>query len=324
MAEHESVLKKEVIEQLHIKEDGIYVDCTLGRAGHAALIASQLSDKGLLVGFDQDHDAIEAAKKKLKSYPAIFIHANFRHLKSELLKRNIEKVDGILFDLGVSSPQLDQAERGFSYQHEAKLDMRMDQRQTLTAHTIINTWTYSELVDIFFTYGEERFAKQIARNIDMERKNKPIDTTHELVDIIKKAIPAPARRKGGHPAKRVFQALRIAVNDELGSFNDALHQAAEVVSISGRITVITFHSLEDRICKAAFKKWSTEKPVPKGLPIIPASHEAPFQMVTRKPIIPTEEEITNNRRARSAKLRVVKKIKQWDEQFSYEKGWKKR
>lgn len=322
MNEHESVLKYEVIEQLNIKPDGIYVDCTLGRAGHALAIAKQLTDEGLLIGFDQDADAIRVAKEKLAPYPAQLIHTNFRHVKAELAKRDIHKIDGILFDLGVSSPQLDEADRGFSYQHDARLDMRMDKRQDLSAYDIVNTWSYEDLAAVIYAYGEERFSRRIARNIERERKVKPIKTTHELVEIIKQSIPAPARRKGGHPAKRTFQALRIAVNDELASFNDALHQAAELLSESGRITVLTFHSLEDRICKLAFRKWSAPLDVPRGLPIVPDEHEPPFQLITRKPIVPTEEEVERNRRARSAKLRVVEKIKPWDDRFSYEERWK--
>lgn len=323
MNKHESVLKNEVLESLAVKEDGVYIDCTLGRAGHAEAIVSHLKEDGLLIGFDQDIEAIEAAKVKLPKEQSLLIHANFRELQVELTSREITNVDGILFDLGVSSPQLDQGERGFSYQHEAKLDMRMDQRQSLTAYEIVNTWAYEQLVKIFFTYGEEKFSKQIARNIERKRAVKKIETTHELVEIIKESIPAPARRTGGHPAKRVFQALRIAVNDELASFNDALHQAAEVITVGGRISVITFHSLEDRLCKQAFQKWSTEKPVPRGLPIIPKEFEAPFKRITKKPIVPTKEEILHNRRARSAKLRVVEKVKEWDAQFTYEEGWKR-
>jgi len=319
---HESVLKEESIESLHIKPDGIYVDCTLGRAGHAKGIMKQLSDQGLFIGFDQDIEAIDAAKTILPEEHSLLIHANFRQLKAELSKREIYSVDGFLFDLGVSSPQLDQGERGFSYQHDATLDMRMDQRQDLTAYEIVNNWSYEQLVRIFFRYGEEKFSKQIARKIERARESNHITTTHDLVEIIKSAIPAPARRKGGHPAKRSFQALRNAVNDELNSFNDALHQAAEMVLIGGRISVITFHSLEDRICKQAFQKWSSEKPVPRGLPIIPEDFKAPFQQISRKPILPDESEITENRRARSAKLRVVEKIKEWDKTFVYEEGWR--
>lgn len=323
MHTHESVLKDETIELLNIKEDGTYIDCTLGRAGHAQEIARRLSNKGLLIGFDQDIEAIEAAKHVLPEEKSLLIHANFRHLESELKKREIERVDGILFDLGVSSPQLDQGERGFSYQHDAKLDMRMDQQQSLTAYEVVNEWSYEQLVQIFFRYGEEKFSRQIARNIEKQRKERPIETTFELVDIIKQSIPAPARRKGGHPAKRVFQAIRIAVNDELNSFNDALHQAARVLSIGGRIAVITFHSLEDRLCKQAFQKWSTEKQLPKGLPMLPEEYLPPFKRITRKPITPSKQELDRNRRARSAKLRVVEKVKDWDEQYRYEEGWSK-
>lgn len=323
MSQHESVLKAEVIDSLAIKPNGIYVDCTLGRAGHTAEIAAQLNETGKIIGFDQDITAIEAGKLKLESYNPILIHANFRNLKSELLRHGITQVDGILFDLGVSSPQLDEGHRGFSYQHDAKLDMRMDQTQELTAYTVVNEWDFHSLVRIFFTYGEEKFSKQIARKIEAKRALKPIETTHELVEIIKEAIPAPARRKGGHPAKRVFQAIRIAVNDELVAFNDALHQAAEVISIGGRISVITFHSLEDRQCKVAFQRWSTDKPTPRGLPIVPEGHEAPFKRITKKAVLPTENEISENRRSRSAKLRVVEKINEWDAFFTYEGGWKK-
>lgn len=321
--EHESVLRDEVIEYLAIKEDGSYVDCTLGRAGHAYEIARRLNEDGLLIGFDQDKDAIEAATKKLADYSTLLIHENFRHLASELKAHNITDVDGILFDLGVSSPQFDQGFRGFSYQNDAKLDMRMDQRQPLTAYDIVNDWPYEDLVRILFQYGEEKFSKQIARNIERKREIVPIATTFELVELIKEAIPAAARRKGGHPAKRTFQALRIAVNDELNSFNDALHQAAEMVGTGGRIAVITFHSLEDRICKQAFRKWSTEKPVPRGMPVVPEEFAPPFKLITRKPIVPSDEEIGENRRARSAKLRIVEKIKEWDSSFSYEEGWRK-
>src|SRR5690625_4337792 len=320
---HESVLKIETIDSLHIKPNGIYVDCTLGRAGHAKEITSFLSNQGKLIGFDQDIEAIEIAKTLLPKENALLIHANFNKLKAELHKRDIFSVDGVLFDLGVSSPQFDDGERGFSYQHDAKLDMRMDQRNPLSAYEIVNSWTYEQLVRIFFTYGEEKFSKQIARNIERQREIQSIETTHDLVEIIKDSIPAPARRTGGHPAKRVFQALRIAVNDELESFNDALHQSAKVLSIGGRISVITFHSLEDRLCKQAFQKWSTEKPVPRGFPVIPDEFQAPFKRITRKPLLPTEEEVLHNRRSRSAKIRVVEKTKELNGQFKNKEGWKR-
>ncbi|WP_194074603.1 16S rRNA (cytosine(1402)-N(4))-methyltransferase RsmH [Oceanobacillus halophilus] len=325
MFEHYSVLKDETIRGLAIKEDGTYIDCTLGGGGHSEQIASRLNDNGLLIAFDQDLDALEAAKKRLQKYQSriLFVHANFRQMEKELQDHGIEHVDGILFDLGVSSPQLDRGERGFSYHQDAKLDMRMNQTDLLTAYEIVNNWSYNQLVSIFFRYGEEKFSKQIARKIEQYRETKSIDTTHELVEIIKDAIPAPARRKGGHPAKRIFQALRIAVNDELEAFNDAIHQAARVVDTNGRIAVITFHSLEDRLCKQAFKKWSTPKDTPRNLPIIPKEFEAPFRLITRKPIAAGDEELEKNRRSRSAKLRIVEKVNPWNEEFTYEEGWKK-
>lgn len=306
---HKSVLKKETIDGLNVKPNGTYVDCTVGGGGHAEEIVTQLDTDGLLIAFDQDRDALTAAKEKLERYKKniIFINENFRELKKALIDHQIEEVDGILFDLGVSSPQLDREERGFSYHADAKLDMRMNQSQSLDAYEIINTWSYNDLVAIFFKYGEEKFSKQIARNIEKTRENKSITTTQELVDIIKSAIPAPARRKGGHPAKRIFQALRIAVNDELRVFEDALEQSAEVIGSNGRIVVITFHSLEDRICKQAFKSWSTPKPLPKNFPVIPEGHDAKFRSITRKPIIASETEVSQNRRSRSAKLRIVEK-----------------
>lgn len=325
MFEHYSVLKNETIEGLAIKPDGIYVDCTLGGGGHTEQIARQLNENGTVIGFDQDLEALKAAKKRLSPYKdrVQFIHSNFKHLENKLKEQGIHQVDGILFDLGVSSPQLDHGERGFSYHREATLDMRMDQTQKLTAFDVVNHWSYNALVTIFFKYGEEKFSKQIARKIEEYRKQEPIETTHQLVDIIKDAIPAPARRKGGHPGKRIFQAIRIAVNDELNVFNDALHQAARVLSLEGRLVAITFHSLEDRLCKHAFKKWSTAKEVPRNLPILPKDHEPPFKLITRKPIVATKEELEDNRRSRSAKLRIVEKIDEWNDDFIYDEGWRK-
>lgn len=322
---HISVLKNETITGLAIKPNGTYIDCTLGGGGHSLEIVSQLNDDGVLIAFDQDLDALKAAKERLKDYAdkIIFIHANFRNLQASLKTHDINHVDGILFDLGVSSPQLDRGDRGFSYRHDAKLDMRMDQASPLTAYEIVNHWSYHQLISIFFEYGEEKFAKQIARKIEQTREKAEIKTTHELVELIKEAIPAAARRTGGHPAKRIFQALRIAVNDELSAFKDALHQAARVIDIKGRIVVITFHSLEDRLCKQVFKKWSTMKPIPRNLPIVPEGHEAPFKLITRKPIIATDEELSENRRSRSAKLRIIEKKELWNEDFSYEEGWRK-
>ncbi|MBP1968201.1 16S rRNA (cytosine1402-N4)-methyltransferase [Virgibacillus natechei] len=322
MFEHYSVLRDETIKGLAIKPSGTYIDCTVGGGGHAEQIASQLDESGLLVAFDQDLEALEAAKIRLEAYKdrIVYIHSNFRGLVKELQRHNIHHVDGILFDLGVSSPQLDRGERGFSYQHDAQLDMRMNQTQNLTAFEIVNRWSYNDMVSIFFKYGEEKFSKQIARKIEEYRKMDEINTTHQLVELIKDGIPAPARRKGGHPAKRIFQALRIAVNDELEAFSDALHQAAEIIDINGRIVVITFHSLEDRLCKQAFKKWSTAKETPRNLPVIPKDHEPPFNLITRKPVIATEDELESNRRSRSAKLRVIEKVDVWKEQFTYGEG----
>lgn len=325
MFKHYSVLKEETIKGLKIKPDGTYVDCTVGGGGHSLEIASRLNENGRLFAFDQDTQALEAAKERLQIHQEkiTFIHSNFQGLKESLSELGVTQADGILFDLGVSSPQLDQADRGFSYHQDAKLDMRMNQSQVLTAYKVVNEWTYEQLVSIFFRYGEEKFSKGIARKIEKAREEKPIETTGELVDIIKDAIPAPARRKGGHPAKRIFQAIRIAVNDELEVFNQALHQAAELTGVNGRIAVITFHSLEDRLCKQAFKTWSTDKPVPRNLPIIPETHQAPFKLITRKPIIAQTDELDENRRSRSAKLRIVEKINEWNNDFRYEEGWKK-
>src|SRR5690625_3599166 len=324
MFDHITVLKDEMIEKLLVKSDGTYIDCTVGGGGHSAKIAKKLSEKGTLVAIDQDKTALHAAEnvfRKIKE-DIIFVHDNFKNLKKIVEQNNLEKVDGIIFDLGVSSPQFDEAERGFSYQFDAPLDMRMNQNEQLTAQKIVNTWDYNKLVHIFFTYGEERFSKQVARTIERERKKAPIQTTFQLVEIIKQAIPARARRKGGHPAKRIFQALRIAVNDELQVFSDALLQAARVTGMSGRIVVITFHSLEDRICKQAFKAWSKAKPLPRNFPVVPEGYEAPFQLVTKKPITASEEELSNNRRARSAKLRIVEKKLKWDETFNNVERWR--
>ncbi|MCM3726048.1 16S rRNA (cytosine(1402)-N(4))-methyltransferase RsmH [Neobacillus cucumis] len=310
MFEHTTVLLNEAVDGLDIKSDGIYVDCTLGGAGHSALILSRLGAGGKLYAFDQDETAIANAKVKLAEYgeQLVIIKSNFLYLKEELEKLGVYKVDGILYDLGVSSPQLDTPERGFSYHHDAPLDMRMDNDADISAFDVINHWAYEDLVRIFFRYGEEKFSKQIARKIESARAVKPIETTGELVELIKEAIPAPARRKGGHPAKRVFQAVRIAVNDELAVFEQSLNQAIDILNPEGRISVITFHSLEDRICKAAFKKASETPPLPKGLPIIPDAYKPILKLVSRKPILPSEAELEQNNRARSAKLRIAEKL----------------
>ncbi|MEF7561916.1 16S rRNA (cytosine(1402)-N(4))-methyltransferase RsmH [Bacillus infantis] len=310
MFDHKTVLLEETVAGLDIKPDGVYVDCTMGGAGHSELILTQLSSRGKLYAFDQDETAIENAQEKLSKYgdKITIIKSNFLHLKEELEKAGVTEVDGVLYDLGVSSPQLDTPERGFSYHHDAPLDMRMDKDASLSAYEVVNDWPYEDLVRIFFRYGEEKFSKQIARKIEAAREKAPIETTSQLVELIKDGIPAPARRKGGHPAKRVFQAIRIAVNDELGVFEKSLEQAIDILKPGGRISVITFHSLEDKICKATFKKASETPPLPPGLPIIPDEFKPVLKLVARKPILPSEEELEENNRARSAKLRVAEKL----------------
>ena len=310
MFDHTTVLLKETVDGLNINPDGIYVDCTLGGAGHSEYLVKQLSSKGRLICFDQDTTAIENAKIRLANYldRVTFVHSNFRYLKEELHNLGIFEVDGILYDLGVSSPQLDTPERGFSYNHDAPLDMRMDQTASLTAREVLNEWSYENLVRIFFRYGEEKFSKQIARKIEQAREKQPIETTGELVELIKAGIPAAARRTGGHPAKRVFQAIRIAVNDELGAAEDSLMDAIDLIKVGGRISVITFHSLEDRLTKTIFKEASSLPDLPPGLPVIPDHLKPTLKLVTRKPILPSDEELANNNRSRSAKLRIAEKI----------------
>ncbi|GEN49683.1 16S rRNA (cytosine(1402)-N(4))-methyltransferase RsmH [Alkalibacterium pelagium] len=309
--EHETVLLNETVDGLNIRPDGVYVDCTLGGAGHSSLILERLDERGHLYSFDQDitaiNNAAELLKEEVDKGKITFVHTNFRNITSALNELGVHKVDGIMYDLGVSSPQLDITERGFSYHKDARLDMRMDQSQDLSAHDIVNTWEYSDLVRIFFRYGEEKFSKQIARLIESTRKDRPINTTQELVELIKEAIPAPARRKGGHPAKRIFQALRIAVNDELGALEDSLEAAIDLLNINGRISVITFHSLEDRIVKQMFKSYSKLPDLPRGLPVIPDHEQPVLKLINRKPIVPGDEELADNNRSRSAKLRIVEK-----------------
>lgn len=310
MFEHTTVLKEEAVAGLNIKPDGLYVDCTLGGGGHSEEIVKRLGT-GRLYAFDQDQEALKAAEKRLEPYSEkmTFIKANFRTIRDNLSERNVTQVDGILFDLGVSSPQFDHADRGFSYQKNGPLDMRMDREQSLNAEEIVNEWPYEKLVHIFFMYGEERFSKQIARMIERQRSSRRISTTEELVEMIKEAIPAPARRTGGHPAKRVFQALRIAVNDELGSLDDALRQSLGLLKVGGRISVITFQSLEDRLCKQFFKKYSELPELPPGLPQLPEDDAPVLRRVSRKPVTPSAAEVESNRRARSAKLRIAEKIR---------------
>ncbi|MBF0937319.1 16S rRNA (cytosine(1402)-N(4))-methyltransferase RsmH [Abiotrophia sp.] len=308
---HETVLLHETVDGLDIKPDGVYVDCTLGGAGHAQYLLDQLGPQGHLYAFDQDMTAINNAKLKLADYvekgQVTFIHQNFRHLKQALEELGVDQVDGIYYDLGVSSPQLDVAERGFSYGQEARLDMRMNQEQALSAYEVVNDWPYEDLVHILYRYGEEKFAKRIARAIEERRAQRPIETTTELAEIVKTAIPAATRRTGGHPAKRSFQAIRIAVNDELGAVEDSLEQALTLLKPEGRISVITFHSLEDRLVKQLFKEVSQGPEVPRGLPILPGQMQAPFALVNRKPIVSSPEELEANNRSRSAKLRILRK-----------------
>ncbi|NSR17689.1 16S rRNA (cytosine(1402)-N(4))-methyltransferase RsmH [Enterococcus faecalis] len=310
---HYTVLLKETVDGLQVKPDGVYVDCTLGGAGHSEYLLTQLNEHGHLYAFDQDQKALAHAKTRLQKYvdkgQVTFIKSNFRNIKEELAEHGVFHVDGILYDLGVSSPQLDEAERGFSYHQDAPLDMRMDQDAPLTAREVVNTYSYSELVKIFFRYGEEKFSKQIAREIERVREKQPIETTGELVEIIKTAIPAPARRKGGHPAKRIFQAIRIAVNDELGAGEESLEQAIDLLAKNGRISVITFHSLEDRIVKTMFKEYSTVQDLPPGIPVVPEEFQPELKVITRKPILPSDSELSENNRSRSAKLRIAEKIK---------------
>ena len=301
----------ETIDMLDVKPDGIYVDATLGGAGHSEYLLSKLSEKGHLYAFDQDQNAIDNAQKRLAPYiekgMVTFIKDNFRHLKDRLHDLGVTEIDGICYDLGVSSPQLDQRERGFSYKKDAPLDMRMNQEASLTAYEVVNQYDYHDLVRIFFKYGEDKFSKQIARKIEQVREQKPIETTTELAEIIKSAKPAKELKKKGHPAKQIFQAIRIEVNDELGAADESIQQAMDMLALDGRISVITFHSLEDRLTKQLFKEASTVE-VPKGLPFIPDDLKPKMELVSRKPILPSKEELEANNRSHSAKLRVARKI----------------
>lgn len=306
MSEHITVLKEEAVEALNIKDDGIYVDATLGGGGHSSLILSKLKN-GHLYSFDQDDYAISRAKEKLDIVGNNYtiIKSNFVNLNERLNELGVYHIDGILYDLGVSSFQFDMEERGFSYRLDGPLDMRMNQNQELSAKTIVNEWPVSKLIEIFYRYGEEKFAKQIAFQIDKVRREKEISTTFELVDIIKSALPQKVLKQKGHPAKQVFQALRVAVNDELTVFEKSLLDALDMLNSDGRAVVITFQSLEDRICKSIFKEKSTLD-IPEGLPIV-IKEEAPFELISRKPILPSDEELNNNNRSHSAKMRILRK-----------------
>ncbi|PQP80522.1 16S rRNA (cytosine(1402)-N(4))-methyltransferase [Paenibacillus sp. PCH8] len=316
MFHHITVLKEEATEGLNIKQDGIYVDCTLGGGGHSSVIASKLGPGGRLIALDQDDWALDNAREKLAAYEerVTLVKTNFRDLEQVLkdlnvpMKDGLPQVDGILYDLGVSSPQFDEGERGFSYNHDAPLDMRMDQDAMLTAKEIVNEWPEEEIARILYRYGEEKFSRRIARVIVGKRAQTTIETTGELVELIKEGIPAAARRTGGHPAKRSFQALRIAVNDELGAFEEGLHQAVRCLAPGGRVSVITFHSLEDRICKQIFSSYLEKCTCPPDFPLCVCGSKGILRLVNRKPLMPSESELTENSRARSAKLRVAEKL----------------
>ncbi|WP_053956885.1 16S rRNA (cytosine(1402)-N(4))-methyltransferase RsmH [Inediibacterium massiliense] len=307
---HVSVLLEECIENLNIKPNGIYVDGTLGGGGHSQKICEKLGKDGLLIGIDQDQEALCAAQNRLSIYDnqKLFVHNNFSNIKKILEDNQIEKIDGILLDLGVSSYQLDEESRGFSYMHDAPLDMRMDRRGNFTARDVVNDYDEKEIARIIKEYGEDRWAKRIASFIVKERASKPIETTGELVEVIKKAIPAAARREGPHPAKRTFQAIRIEVNNELGILEDTVRDVSEKLNEGGRICIITFHSLEDRIIKNVFKDLSTACKCPKEYPICQCGGVAVLKRISKKPILPSDTEVEENPRSRSAKLRVAEKI----------------
>ena len=311
MMKHYSVLLQESIDNLAIHSDGIYVDGTLGRGGHSAEILARIP-QGHLYAFDRDASAIEESRERLAQIGnnVTLIHSNFSNLKRELTARGVTGIDGMVLDLGVSSPQFDEAQRGFSYRFDAPLDMRMDQSQKLSAYQVVNEWEYQELVRIFFKFGEESFAKQIARKIEKAREVKPIETTFALVDVIKSALPAKVLNKKGHPAKKVFQAIRIAVNDELGELQLVLRDALELLHVGGRLCVISFQSLEDRIVKDTFSSCSKPKQYDKRIPILPQDMEAaPYRLLNKKPITATEEELRENMRSHSAKLRCIERIR---------------
>lgn len=306
---HVSVLLDECIEGLNIKEDGIYVDGTLGGAGHSSEIIKRLSIKGKLIGVDQDKDALKAAGERLSDFKNVtLVHSNFYNISNILDTLEIEKIDGMLMDLGVSSYQLDEGERGFSYMKDAPLDMRMNREDSLSAYNVVNEYDEEELYRIIRDYGEEKFARRIAKFIVDRRVEKNIETTLELVDLIKDAIPAKARREGPHPAKRTFQAIRIEVNSELSILNKTMEDAVNRLNKGGRLAIITFHSLEDRIVKVKFKELATICTCPREFPICTCGGTAKVKLVSRKAIEPTKEEVERNPRSRSAKLRVIEKL----------------
>ena len=307
---HTSVLLNETIEGLKIKPDGIYVDGTLGGGGHSFEIAKRLNDNGRLIGIDQDEAAILAAGERLKDFgdKVTIVRSNYRNALSVLHDLGIEKIDGMMLDLGVSSYQLDTQERGFSYRYDAPLDMRMDLRQTLTAKDIVNGYSETELFHIIRDYGEDRFAKNIAKHIVMARAKKPIETTGELNEIIRAAIPAKMRAEGGHPSKRTYQAIRIECNKELEVLKESLEEMIGILNPGGRLCIITFHSLEDRIVKTAFKKAENPCTCPPSFPVCVCGKKSQGKVITGKPVLPCEEEMESNPRSKSAKLRIFEKI----------------
>lgn len=308
--QHKSVLLQECIDALNIRPDGIYLDGTLGGAGHSSQIACRLTEGGRLIGVDRDRTALAAAKERLAPYAdrVTLVHSNFAEIDAILDSLGIPAVDGMLFDLGVSSPQLDDASRGFSYMADAPLDMRMDKDDVLTAGEVVNTWPQGELRRILYDYGEERYAPQIAAAICRAREKAPVETTLELVDIIRSAMPAQALREKQHPAKRSFQAIRIAVNDELGAVSRMMQAAVGRLNPGGRLAVITFHSLEDRIVKSEMQQAARGCTCPPEFPVCVCGKKPKLRLVSRKPIVSGEEELAHNPRARSAKLRVAEKV----------------
>ena len=306
---HVSVLLDECINALNIKEDGIYVDCTLGGAGHSSEIVKRLSSDGRLIGFDQDKDALKAAGERLKDYKNVtYVHSNFYAIYDVLTDLGIDGVDGILMDLGVSSYQLDNGERGFSYMQDAPLDMRMNRENEFSAYEIVNTYSEEELYRIIKEYGEEKFDKRIASFIVKNREEKNIETTLELVEIIKAAIPAKARREGPHPAKRTFQAIRIEVNKELEIISKTILDGVKKLNKGGRMAIITFHSLEDRIVKNTFKELANPCTCPSEFPVCVCNRKPEVKLISRKPIEASKEELEFNPRSRSAKLRIIEKL----------------
>lgn len=307
--DHTSVLLHETIDCLLTDPNGLYIDCTLGGAGHTSYLLERLGPGGRIIGFDQDERAVEHARSRFDGEDrVIIVRKNFSQMEQTLKDGGYPAAAGIMFDLGVSSPQLDEAERGFSYMQDAQLDMRMDRRSALTAFEIVNNWPAAEITRIIREYGEENWAVRIAKFIEEARMEAPISTTGQLVEIIKRAVPAAARREGPHPAKRTFQALRIAVNRELDVLEDGLDQALNCLDTGGRVAVITFHSLEDRIVKNKFQSWLGKCTCPPGFPVCRCGAQARARILTRKPILPSPQEEQNNPRARSAKLRAAQKL----------------